>query len=189
MAGEKKLLRAEIRARRSAMSEALREAMTPAMTDHFEQLVNETGAKTIACFLSTPTEPQTRPFITWAIESGLTVLLPVSREDGELDWSHADLDGEETTGLHNMPEPSGDRVGTDALNTADLILIPAAAVDKNGVRMGWGKGYYDKALARLRKKVPVYAVIFDSELVEKLPREDHDHPVTGVVTPSQITAF
>lgn len=184
---DKNTRRRAVRQSRKAMPDSLRALTTAAITDHLEQLVNENGAQTIACFLSSSTEPQTRPFIDWATQNNLTVLLPISTPEGDLDWAVAT--GNESIGLHNMPEPIGPRLGADALKEVDLLVIPAASIDRTGMRLGWGKGYYDRALAKLGKKVPVYAVIFDDEFVEKLPYEEHDYPVTGVITPRTIVTF
>ncbi len=116
------------------------------------------------------------------------MLLPVSREDGLLDWTTGD--GEtETEGLFGMPEAVGELLGPIAINDVDLILVPAAAVDATGMRMGWGRGYFDKTLGSMEKCPPVYAVVFDGELVSEVPRERHDQPVDGAVTPTRIVQF
>jgi 5-formyltetrahydrofolate cyclo-ligase len=142
----------------------------------------------VACYLSTQTEPDTRPFVNWAYEQGLRVLLPISREDGLLDWTTGD--GEtETEGLFGMPEAVGELLGPIAINDVDLIVIPAAAVDRTGLRMGWGRGYFDKTLGSMEKCPPVYAVLYDTELVDEVPRERHDQPVDGAVTPTRIVQF
>ena len=65
--------------------------------------------------------------------------------------------------------------------------MPAACVDTSGMRMGWGRGYFDKTLGSMERRPPVYAVIFDSELLDAVPCEVHDQRVDGVVTPSGIT--
>ncbi len=67
--------------------------------------------------------------------------------------------------------------------------MPAASVDRRGMRMGWGLGYFDRTLGSMEACPPVYAVIFDDELVDAVPTERHDQPVDGVVTPSGIVAF
>jgi 5-formyltetrahydrofolate cyclo-ligase len=72
-----------------------------------------------------------------------------------------------------------------AVNDVDLMIIPAAAVDSTGMRLGWGRGYFDKTIGSMEKCPPVYAVIYDSEVLESLPREVHDQPVTGIVTPTR----
>lgn len=185
----KQAWRAEIRERRRAMSTHERDADTAAITEHLKNLVAARGVKKLSCYLSTTTEPETRPFLTWAYHNGIEVLLPVTRDDGLLDWAIADDSPDENIGLFGLPEPTGDLLSPIAINDVDLIIVPASGVDKKGVRMGWGRGYFDKTLGSIGKCPPVYAIVFDGEYVESLPREVHDQPVTGVVTPSALITF
>jgi 5-formyltetrahydrofolate cyclo-ligase len=117
------------------------------------------------------------------------VLFPISREDGLLDWTTATPEEEEYIGLFGMPEPVGERLGPIAINDVDLIVVPAAAVDSHGVRMGWGRGYFDRTLGSMERCPPVYAVVFDGEFVDEVPRERHDQAVDGVVTPTRTVEF
>ncbi|SEB53709.1 5-formyltetrahydrofolate cyclo-ligase [Microbacterium hydrocarbonoxydans] len=183
---EKRALRAELRERRQLLSDAQREDAATALTRRLDELVDSLGARSISCFLSTTTEPGTREFVRAAVRRGIRVLLPVTRSDGLLDWVVAtDDDDDIAEGLFGLPEPTGEVLGPIAVNDVDLMLIPAAAVDRSGMRMGWGRGYFDKTIGSMQKCPPVYAVIYDSEVLDFLPREVHDQPVTGVVTPTQ----
>jgi 5-formyltetrahydrofolate cyclo-ligase len=184
----KRALRAELRERRRTMPATERADADAAITTNLVQLASDLGSRSIAAYLSTAAEPGTREFLSWACERGIRVLLPISREDGLLDW--APYDGnEEDVDLLGMPTPTSELLGPIAINSVDLIVVPAAAVDRKGMRMGWGRGYFDKTLGSMEKCPPVYAVIFDDELVDAVPTERHDQPVTGVVTPSGIVAF
>ena len=167
---------------------AKRAADSAALTQNLVDLVTDVGARSLSAYLSTPDEPDTRDFLTWTAEQGIRVLIPVSRTDGLLDWAPYDGDAEDTDVL-GMPTPTTELLGPIAINEVDLILVPAAAVDRTGMRMGWGMGYFDKTLGSMEACPPVYAVIFDDELVDSVPRERHDMPVTGVVTPSGIVSF
>ncbi|OJX72515.1 5-formyltetrahydrofolate cyclo-ligase [Leifsonia sp. 71-9] len=187
-AHRKRALRAELRERRQNLTTTERASATAGLTRHLVDLTTDLNVRSVACFLSTTIEPDTRPFLNWAHAQGLRVLLPISREDGLLDWTTGD--GEtETEGLFGMPEAVGELLGPIAINDVDLILVPAAAVDASGMRMGWGRGYFDKTLGSMEKCPPVYAVLFDGELVDEVPRERHDQPVDGVVTPTRILQF
>jgi 5-formyltetrahydrofolate cyclo-ligase len=185
---EKRALRAELRERRRIRTRTQRESDTSAITAHLESLTSGLGARSIAAYLSLPEEPDTRPFLRWAAEAGIQVLLPISREDGLLDWAPYDGADEEADIL-GMPTPTSELLGPIAINDVDLIIVPAASVDRSGMRMGWGRGYFDKTLGSMEKCPPVYAVIFDDELVDRVPQERHDMPVNGVVTPSGVVAF
>jgi len=184
----KRALRAELRERRRVSPAAKRAAASAALTQNLVDLASDLGARSLSAYLSTPDEPDTRDFLRWADEQGIRVLIPVSRADGLLDWAPYDGDAEDTDVL-GMPTPTTELLGPIAINEVDLILVPAAAVDRTGMRMGWGMGYFDKTLGSMEACPPVYAVIFDDELVDSVPRERHDMPVTGVVTPGGIVTF
>lgn len=181
----KRALRAELRERRQQLSDAQRESAAEGIRTQLEALVDSVGARSVSCFLSSPTEPGTRSFINAAIEQGLRVLLPVMREDGLLDWTVASPGGQEVQSALGVPEAVGELLGPIAVNDVDLMIVPAAAVDKGGMRMGWGRGFFDKTLGSMARRPPAYAVIYDSELVDSVPQDVHDQPVTGVVTPTR----
>ena len=77
--------------------------------------------------------------------------------------------------------PVGSRV--DAVARADLVVVPALAVDRYGFRLGRGGGSYDRALARVSASTLTVALLHDGELLDRLPAEPHDRPVRAVVTP------
>jgi len=163
------------------------ESATAGFTQHLIDLVTDLDAHYVAAYLPAQDEPNIRPFLEWAQAQEIRVLLPVSRDDGLLDWA---VSGDaEQEGLFGMPEPVGDLLGPIAINDVDLILVPAAAVDSAGMRLGWGRGYFDRTLGSMEKCPPVFAIIFEDELVGSVPTELHDKSVDGVVTPAGITSF
>lgn len=184
----KRALRAELRERRRIRPAGEREASAASLTAQLIALTEQTVARTVACYLSTPDEPPTRAYLEWARANGVDVLLPVSRDDGLLDWAAYDSDdeGEDVLGL---PVPLGGIVPPIRVNEVDLMLVPAAACDRSGMRMGWGRGYFDKTLGSMDRRPPVYAVVYDDEIVDALPHEPHDQPVDGAVTPSGLHRF
>ncbi|MDF2047555.1 MULTISPECIES: 5-formyltetrahydrofolate cyclo-ligase [Microbacterium] len=181
----KRALRADLRERRQIISSHAREIAEDGVKEQLDALVERLGARSISCFLSTTTEPGTHAFVAGAVARGIRVLLPITREDGLLDWAVATPDADIAEGLFGLPEPVGDVLGPIAVNDVDLLVIPAAAVDRRGMRLGWGRGYFDKTLGSMEKCPPVYAVIFDSEFVDDVPRDVHDQPVSGIVTPTR----
>lgn len=184
----KRALRAELRERRQNRSQHERDLAAAGFTENLEAITLDLSARSISCYLSTAFEPNVRPFINWAEAQGIRVLFPISRDDGLLDWTVGEA-STESEGLHGMPEAVGELLGPIAINDVDLIIVPAAAVDHTGMRLGWGRGYFDKTLGSMENCPPVYAVIFDNEYLEEVPREVHDQPVDGVVTPSRILTF
>ena len=111
------------------------------------------------------------------------VLLPVVPARGrELSWAEAG--GELRPGRFGLLEPGGPRLPGSALAAADVVVVPALAVAADGTRLGRGGGYYDRALRHARPDAVLVAVVFDDELVDRLPAGEHDRPVDAVVTPS-----
>jgi 5-formyltetrahydrofolate cyclo-ligase len=184
----KRALRAEIRQKRRTLGAHERDQTTEGITRHLTDLATGLSVRSIAAYLSTDVEPNTRPFLNWAFANGIRVLFPITRADGLLDWAVGDGESE-TRGLFDLPEPVGEVLSPMAVNDVDLIVVPAASIDHGGMRMGWGRGYFDKTLGSMERRPPVYAVVFDPEYVESVPRERHDQPVDGVVTPSGIHEF
>jgi 5-formyltetrahydrofolate cyclo-ligase len=172
-------LRRRLRRARTDRTEHERAIVATALAGHSATL---TGS-TIAAFVGVRSEPPTVPLLEALHARGVRVLLPVLLADMDLDWAvfagAADL-GE---GRLRMLEPAGPPLGPEAIATADLVLVPALAVDGSGMRLGQGGGSYDRAL--VRTSAPVVAVVFGDEVLESLPVEDHDRSVDGVLTPDR----
>jgi 5-formyltetrahydrofolate cyclo-ligase len=113
-----------------------------------------------------------------------SVLLPVLLPDNDLDW--AVFDGALTPGRFGLREPVGPRLGVSAVLDADLLLVPALAVDPLGRRLGRGGGSYDRVLARVAGAVPALAVVDEAEVVPAVPVEPHDRRVQGYLTPAGV---
>ena len=113
----------------------------------------------------------------------MRVLLPVLLDDLDLDWAVFAGAGALPRPAPAMLEPAGPPLGRDAIATADLVLVPALAVDGAGRRLGQGGGSYDRALPRAT--APVVAVVFGDEVLATLPVERHDRSVDGVLTPDR----
>jgi 5-formyltetrahydrofolate cyclo-ligase len=86
-------------------------------------------------------------------------------------------------GPYGLREPVGPRLGPDAIGLADVLLIPALAVDRRGVRLGRGAGHYDRSLPKAGAEAALIAVVRDEELVDQLPDEPHDVRMTATLTP------
>jgi len=184
-AAEKRRVRAAVRASRSARGAAEIASATAGLTTQLRTLVHARGARRISCYLPIGAEPDTRPFLAWARQEGIEALLPSVRADGLMDWIR-DTGNDTVIGGHGIPEPRGERLSPLAVGETDLMLIPACAVDPSGTRLGWGRGYFDRCLEPMTERPPVFAVLFEDEIVASLPRDAHDVPVTGVVTPERI---
>src|SRR5690606_5510336 len=91
---EKRAMRAELRERRQHLTANEREHATIGLTNNLVALVTGLDARSVSCYLSAPNEPDTRPFLNWALANDIRVLFPITREDGLLDWTVGSPDGD-----------------------------------------------------------------------------------------------
>lgn len=140
------------------------------------------AARTVAAYVSVGTEPDTRALLDTLPGD---VLLPVLRPDYDLDW--AQYDGALVDGPHGLLEPAGPRLGISAVSAADVVVVPALAIDRSGRRLGRGGGSYDRVLDRVTGWT--IALIYDNELLDEVPTDPHDRPVDAAVTPSTVVRF
>ena len=142
------------------------------------------AARVVACYLSVGAEPGTGPLLEALAAIGVRTIVPVLTPDDDLDWA-AFAPGEPTVrGRRRTIEPMRPPLGMDAVRDADVVVVPALAVDRRGGRLGRGGGSFDRVLARVAAKTPVLAVVHDDEVLDEVPTEPHDRAVSGALTPS-----
>jgi 5-formyltetrahydrofolate cyclo-ligase len=115
---------------------------------------------------------------------GDRLILPVLRPDNDLDWVRYEGPDSLRPGPRGLREPLGPRLGVDAITEATLLIVPALAVDRSGLRMGRGGGSYDRVLARAGRAYSV-ALLHDGELLATVPAEQHDRRVHAAITPGE----
>jgi 5-formyltetrahydrofolate cyclo-ligase len=180
-AAAKQSLRAQFLARRAARPSAERSAAAAAVAVALLRAL--AGVRTFAAFVPDPGEPGHGRLPAAFTQLGARVLLPVVPQTGtELGWA-VDT-GRLAPGRFGLMEPVGPRLAATALGTAEVVVVPAVAVALDGVRLGRGGGWYDRALRHARPGARVVALVFDDELVDTLPAEVHDRRVDAVVTPA-----
>ncbi|ARP71736.1 MULTISPECIES: 5-formyltetrahydrofolate cyclo-ligase [Streptomyces] len=153
-------------------------------------------AHTVAAYVSVGSEPGTRPLLEALHARGVRVLLPVLLPDNDLDWGEyagpGSLARVQHSGKMELFEPSGEHLGPAAVTGADAVLLPGLAVDARGMRLGRGGGSYDRVLARLERsgaRPRLVVLLYDTEVVARVPAKGHDKPVHAVVTPSGVHRF
>jgi len=180
---EKARMRSLVISARAALSADERREGGRQIRDALLSLPEVQMAGTVAAYYSIGSEPDTRGLVFALWKRGTYVLLPLLRPDGDLDW--ASYEGPESlvAGPRGLKEPGEAPRGPGAVASADVVLVPALAVDGQGNRLGRGGGSFDRALARVGPLIPVIALLYDSELVDRVPVEGHDTPVRAVVRP------
>jgi 5-formyltetrahydrofolate cyclo-ligase len=146
-------------------------------------------AASVAAYVAVGTEPGTSPLLAALHEAGTRVLLPVLLPDGDLDWAAYTGDAALAPARYGLLEPTGPRLGVDAVATPDAVLVPGLAVSDAGLRMGRGGGSYDRALARVPVGTFTCVLLYDDEVGRDVPVEPHDRAVTAAVSPSGLVRF
>jgi 5-formyltetrahydrofolate cyclo-ligase len=158
-----------------------------AIAEHLLATPEVRRAATVAAYVAMGQEPGTGPLVDRVRGAGRHVLLPVLLPGNDLDWARYTGPDDLVPARLGLLEPPGARLGVDAIATADVVLVPALAVDRTGLRLGRGGGSYDRALARVPVGTFVCALLFEDELLEAVPAAPHDRRVTAVATPAGLT--
>jgi 5-formyltetrahydrofolate cyclo-ligase len=165
------------------MSDSARRQASRLIRDHVLEMPEVSAAGTIAAYYSIGTEPDTRGLIFGLWKRGSYVVLPVLMPDGDLDWASYEGPDSLAPGPRGLLEPVEPRRGPGTVARADVVLVPALAVDARGYRLGRGGGSYDRALARVGGQVPTIALLYDDELLPAVPTEPHDQRVRVAARP------
>ena len=192
----KRMLRRELLLVRNGLTPDDVRKTTAALADRALDLPELAHARTVAAYVSVGSEPGTLALLDALRARGVRVLLPVLLPDNDLDWGvyagEASLARVRHGGRMELLEPAGERLGPDAVTTADVVLLPGLAVDARGMRLGRGGGSYDRVLARLDRAgadPALVVLLYDTEVLDRVPEEPHDRPVHAVVTPSGVRRF
>ncbi|MFK0156790.1 5-formyltetrahydrofolate cyclo-ligase [Streptomyces sp. NPDC090493] len=190
------MLRREFLGVRNRLTKDVVREAADALAGHALELPELARARTVAAYVSVGNEPGTLTLLDALVTRGVRVLLPALLPDHDLDWGAYAGEGSLARVQHGgkmaLFEPSGERLGPDAVLGADAVLLPGLAVDARGMRLGRGGGSYDRVLARLERagaRPALVVLLYDTEVVGRVPAEAHDLPVQAVVTPSGVRRF
>jgi 5-formyltetrahydrofolate cyclo-ligase len=151
------------------MPDAERVAAGRLIRDQVLEMPEVSAAGTVAAYYSVGTEPDTHGLIFALWKRGSYVVLPVLLPDGDLDWASYEGPDSLAPGPRGLFQPVEPVRGPGTVARADMVLVPALAVDVSGNRLGRGGGSYDRALARVGGQVPTIALIYDDERVPRGP--------------------
>lgn len=187
MSATKAELRASILAARRAAAAHEHDADAYALTRHVTALFP--AETTVCAYVPVGSEPGSADMIDSLHRGGVRVLLPVARHDAAgipqpLQWGEY-VPGGLVEGRFGLREPEGPWLAPETIAVAATLLIPALAVDRGGVRLGRGAGFYDRSLRLASPSARLVAVVRDDEVVDRLPAEPHDVPMTHALTPGR----
>ena len=183
---DKKRMRDAILLQRDAMSSAARTSASRAILEKVSALPQYGNAKVVLTYMGFGTEIETQPFFERIIADGKIVALPrVDRATQTLILHSARGMSDLLTSKYGILEP-----GTDApivaVTSVDFVLMPGVAFDRNGNRLGYGRGYYDKLMSTANPALAGVAAGFSCQIVDKVPIGPHDKKVDCIITENEI---
>ncbi|OBH77467.1 5-formyltetrahydrofolate cyclo-ligase [Mycobacterium scrofulaceum] len=184
----KAALRAQLQAARRRVADDVRTEEARMLSGRLDGLQGVVSSgDTVCAYVPVGAEPGSIDMLDVLLRRSGRVLLPVARTAADdaplpLRWGEY-RPGTLTAARWGLLEPPEPWLPASAIAEASLILVPSLAVDRSGVRLGRGRGFYDRSLGRRDPHARLVAVVRDPELVDHLPAEPHDIPMTDALTP------
>ncbi|KZO60039.1 5-formyltetrahydrofolate cyclo-ligase [Dietzia cinnamea] len=186
-AATKARLRREVLVRRAAVPAPARLRRDRAILGHLAGIVS--AGMVVCAYVPDDDEAGGRDLPEELARRGARVLLPVSPARGPVEWATYAGPADLVRGRFGILVPSAPPEGPELIADADLVLVPAVAVDRSGTRLGRGGGYYDRSLALAGPRARLLALADTENVLEHIPAETHDRPVHGVITPEGLLDF
>lgn len=174
---DKKQLRSEIREKKRAMTQQQIDAASARLGELFAASEMYLAAKTIYGYLPYNQEVRTVPMLERALRDGKRIAVP-KVFGNEMRFIYITDFSQVEKAYAGIPEPVAD--GPVADDPTALVLMPGLAFDKEGHRIGYGGGFYDRFLAA-EPGHPTIALCYDFQLLPKLETEEFDIPVDCVL--------
>ncbi len=181
-------LRQRIIAARDNLTPTLRAHSSKRIVDQIGSLVIYKTARTVLGYLNFGSEVASEAWMRQALTDGKRVLLPrVNKANKRLElFEIKDLDRDVAAGTYGIREPLVERCERfEALGEIDLILMPGVAFDREGGRLGYGGGYFDRLLAHLPHRPVLIAGAFAMQVVAEVPQESTDYKIDWLVTENE----
>jgi len=141
-------------------------------------------ARVVAIYAPIHNEVDTSEVMNTALMSAKVLLFPAVCHNG-LELRRISVPGELHKGAFGIPEPAAE-CPVHSPGGADLIVIPGIAFDICGIRIGYGKGYYDRTLHHLEGKGKLVGFCYDFQLLERIAGEPHDVRMDMIITERRI---
>jgi 5-formyltetrahydrofolate cyclo-ligase len=182
----KRELRERMRGVRAAVDPHRREVWSSAIVGAVHEVPEVVAARTVTAYLSFGSEIPTDELIAILDSGGKRVGVPVVR-DGEMVMVAFRPGHPTSRSEYGMPEPVGEEEIPPL--EVDAVVIPGLAFDRDGFRVGYGGGFYDRYLRRTRPEAFRVGICFSEQLVENVPHGDADERVDRIITQSRTIAI
>ncbi|WFA09141.1 5-formyltetrahydrofolate cyclo-ligase [Tissierella sp. Yu-01] len=185
---DKKILRRNILSKRAALGKDGNISLSKKIINKLIDTEYYKNANTIMCYISFGSEINTHEFIRNCIKDGKRIVVPVTfHEPREMKPSQILSFDELEPGYFNILTPKKEFIRYIDPKEIDLIIVPGAVFDRKGYRIGFGGGYYDRFLAdKINDKSTKISVAFHLQIIDQVPKEEHDVPVDIIITEKEI---
>lgn len=187
---DKNILRKEILEKRNNLNLVKREKMDKEILDKFYETQYYNEAEKIFIYICYASEINTKEIINKALKDNKKIYVP------RTEFKSRHMDAVKITSLDNLKEstygilePSTDAPHIDP-NELDLIVVPGVAFDRNGGRMGYGAGFYDRYFKKIKKenikKIVKLALAYELQILNEVPMNEQDVPVDYIITENEF---
>ncbi|MDY6065884.1 MAG: 5-formyltetrahydrofolate cyclo-ligase [Finegoldia sp.] len=178
---DKKSIRKQMQEKRDNI--ANKEAVDKDLLEKLRGLDEFKNSNNFFIFVSCKSEFDTHDLIRDLIEDGKKVYVPFVVGEGQMIYTEVKSFDDLEPGSYGILEPKEPLKSTDNL---DFILVPGLAFDKNGYRIGYGGGFYDRFLDSLDENAHRVSVAYDFQIFDDLDPDSYDQPVEKIITPSRV---
>jgi len=184
---EKKILRRRLRELRAAVDPVIKKAWDKKIARHIMDLDEYKSCRLFLCYLPLPGEIDTVPLIEDALLMGKAVAAPYCVPGGRaLEFYRIESLSTLREGSYGTKEPEPKEESRVDFFEGALCLLPGLAFDKNGYRLGYGGGYYDRFLAKAFAGGIAAGACYSSFLMEDMIRDKYDLPCNILVTEEDV---
>ncbi|HQR10089.1 MAG TPA: 5-formyltetrahydrofolate cyclo-ligase [Casimicrobiaceae bacterium] len=183
----KRALRTQVIGARDALDPDYRARASLGIVARLRALPSFASARAVLVTLPFGSEWDTRSLASAALESGKLLVVPRVNSRTRMLELHAisDIAGQISLGYRGIPEPLPDRPRVEATDI-DWVLVPGVAFSRDGFRLGYGGGYYDRLMSTMSPAAPRVAGAFDIQVVPRIPAASHDLCVDQIVTETLV---
>lgn len=191
MLSDKLSIRRYVLSKRDSLSEEIRREKDKKIKDKLIGLSGFKASHKILLYASFRSEVGTADLVKYCIANGKTTVLPkVDKQNNELKLYEIKDMSELSSGYLGILEPDVSEERLFSVEDMDCIIVPGVAFDEHCNRLGYGKGFYDKLLSRVKSQGSVgkvaIALAYEEQIVERIPVDTHDIKMDKIITDRRI---
>lgn len=177
---QKDEIRQEMLERRLSLSDKEREQVSLKIQENLMKSSYWPKSGRVGLYSPVKGEVMTQDLFQRGLESGLRVYFP--RVEVGIQFYEVNGPEDLNKGSWSIPEPKIDCLALPENEELDLLVVPGIVFTLDGYRIGYGRGFYDKFISAMNHKIPTLALGYDFQIVDQMPLDSWDEPLTGIVT-------